>query len=630
MKRMKVLFLSLLAISAIQAKVYYVSPDGDNSDGSSWGKAFHSLLDAQQTVSNPCEIWVKQGTYNVVDTTLTMMNGVNVYGGFLGNEANLNARNSDPSLTILNGNKTKRILTAADNLTVETVWDGFTIQNGNSGNAGGVSLLKNATLQNCIIQQNKNAVNSGGGVYMNTNDTDSVKLINCIVRENAVYYNGTATSPAGGGGVYIHDGAAAVIRACTIENNKVDGDSYTGSRMYGGGVFMNDGAIEQSTVSKNKATNIDFETGKLTTVGFINAGGIMVMTPAAGSVRISNCVIEGNVAEVQSGGGIMINPYWTSSVVAAGVTVENTIIANNYSRQQGGGVFCDSQNEGSTAAYNFINCVIANNEANLNPGGGVFINNKAGSTVKFTNSTIVNNRMNTYNYGGAGIYYNNISADITNCIFWGNLNAGTTPLKHHLRTKDVAGNRVIYCAFDQRYVESEITSASDPTDIQGTLSLANENDGASGNLVQFIRPTSFNGIAKDEAQQTEISQALWAIRPTSACVDAGATVRDLKYDLLGTERPYGGKYDIGAYEYNPATGSSIRQTTTGNAPKAYGIKGAIVIDNTDAVTQATVYTLLGANCKTAMLKEGENRINIAQPGIYIVKAGNNTAKVLVK
>jgi hypothetical protein len=611
--------------------VYYVSPNGTGTDGLSWATAFPTLLAAQAATISPAEIWVKQGTYNVTDTTLTIYSGINVYGGFNGTENNFNDRSKDASLTILNGNKKKRVLNASSNIIVETIWSGFTIQNGYAGNAGGVSLLKNTTLENCIIQNNKNATNNGGGVYMATNATDSVKLINCNVRNNTVYYNGASTSPNGGGGVYVHTGSfAAIIRGCSIENNIVNGEGFSSAKMYGGGVYLNDGTMDNCVVNHNRATSLDPELFTLKTVGSANGGGVFVMQGAStASIMIKNCKITGNSAEINQGGGLMINPYWTGTAVAAKVNVLNCVISNNYARTHGGGVLCDSQNASSTTEYVFENCLIANNLTETQQGGGLFINNKTPSTVKFTNCTVVKNRMNTYNYGGAGIFYNFIAADITNCIFWGNVNAGTAPLKHHVRTSSATGNMLVYCAFDSKFKDTDVSPVGNEADLSGKVSMAQANTGVDSLYVKFVSPTSFAGNAKNAADSLLLSRANWGIVPTSACVDAGATVRTLTNDIRGTTRPYGNGYDIGAYEYDPNAISGISQNIDSKSI-IYATSGSIVINNLDNIKQATVYTLMGTVVKTVNLSEGLNRIALSANQMYIVKAGNIVKKVVLK
>lgn len=617
----------MLGVAYANATVYYVSPGGNGTNGLSWATAFPSLEVAQNSVSSPAEIWVQQGTYNVTDS-LIFISGVNVYGGFTGTETSLNARNTDPSLTVLNGNK-KRGVIYTSAMAVETIWDGFTIQNGKNGNGGGIAMYNNTTLKNCIVQNNSNVTNSGGGIYMQTNATDSVKLIDCTVRNNVVYYNGVSTSPIGGGGVYIYAGSlAAVIRGCTIEGNMVNGESFSSAKMYGGGVFMNDGTIENTVINSNRATSLDPETSELKVTGTLSGGGLFIMPGANNStITVKGCTVSGNSAEVSQGGGMMINPYWTGTILSGKVNIINSKFINNYSRTHGGGILCDSQNTSSTLEYTFTNCIVANNLTETQQGGGAFINNKPPTVVKFTNSTIVNNKMNVYNYGGAGLFYNNIAADITNCIFRGNLNAGTSPLKHNLRTSGAEGNMVVYCAFDPSYKESEISPTSNPADLSGLVLIAANNTATDSLAARFASPTNFAGIAVTEADYASLAQADWSLTTGSALIDAGATVRTLAYDILNKERPLGDGYDIGAYEFDIAAGI---KSNNQNLSSVYGLSGEIIFNNQDDIREINIYGLTGSLLKSVRVSGGLNHIAVPAGQLYIVRAGMNAHKVLVK
>lgn len=607
--------------------VYYVSPDGAGTDGTSWTSAFKTLEAAQAAIVAPAEVWVKQGTYQLADS-LVMWSGIHYYGGFTGTETLRAQRSADASLTVINGNKQRTVLRCKAALTEETIWDGFTLQNGKGVSGGGAYLRNNATLQNCIIRNNTNSINSGGGVYIATNATDSVKLIDCVIAGNQVLYDGVTSSPVGGGGVYIHTGSAAtVLRGCTIEGNIVNGETFTSAKLYGGGVFMNDGVLDNCTVNANRVTSLDPETGAVAIKGTANGGGVFVMPGVNNNpILLRGCTISGNRAEISQGGGLMINPYWTGTTLSGKVFVENCKIVNNYSRTHGGGVLCDSQNQASTLEYSFANCVFANNLTETQQGGAVFINNKVPSVVKFVNSTVVNNRMNVYNYGGAGIFYNNIPADVVNCVFWGNQNAGTAPLKHHLRTKGIEGNMVTYSAFDPRYRESDVSTSEFPADISGVFGVAKANFNADSVSVQFKSPTNFTGIAKNTADSASLAAADWSLLEKSGLIDAGATVRTLYADITGLLRPVGDGYDVGAYEFNPSTAtastdvSEIRIFTSGKT---------ILVDAGETSGSMQVYSIAGNLISSVVLHQGINTIQLPANQVYIVNVNNYYRKVIL-
>ena len=79
------------------------------NNGSSWGNAFTDLQSALAIAGASDEIWVAEGTYLPTtdgdrDISFVINNGVQVYGGFEGNEIFLEQRDVEENLTILSGN----------------------------------------------------------------------------------------------------------------------------------------------------------------------------------------------------------------------------------------------------------------------------------------------------------------------------------------------------------------------------------------------------------------------------------------------------------------------------------------------------------------------------------------------
>ena len=120
--------------------VYYVrKSDGNDSDtGLSWDNAFATVgkaLEMAEASNGVCkQIWVAAGTY---PENLTMVDGVNVYGGFIANgNPGMNDGERDISnmntfyQTIIDGQAKDRVLDQGDNFANETMWEGFTFQNG--------------------------------------------------------------------------------------------------------------------------------------------------------------------------------------------------------------------------------------------------------------------------------------------------------------------------------------------------------------------------------------------------------------------------------------------------------------------------------------------------------------------
>ena len=583
MKRIKLLFLSFVFGGMANATVYYVSASGNNTTGTSWGTAFTSpaaALASANLVTNPFpvagdEVWVKQGTY-VSATQLTWKTGINFYGGFVGNESLRSQRSTDASLTILEGNNTNRVLNAPS-MASATTWEGFTVQKGTAATGAGAFLQMNAILSNCIFQNNSAAnattpfIAAGGGIYIQglSADADSIKVLNCTIKDNTVKTIITTSvsgyNYCGGGGIYVKAGSIkAVIRGCTIESNTADGLGTANAIVSGGGIYMCDGTVNVCIVKNNTVTNAN-----PTTLALTNAknqgGGIFVMPQASTNTVVQNSSISGNSAPTYVGGGIAIDPLYTSTVVTGKVSFLNTLITNNSTRGAGGGAITAAGNVASTSEYIFNNCVIANNESSAVAAGGagVFVNNLLGTnvsptvnnSVKFSNCTFVNNKMLTTNYGGAGIFYNFISADITNCVFWGNGSIGALA-PYHARVKTtLTTNKMINCIFDNRFVESQVSPSGYATDLTGKVIVDVANTGSAGGTLyaNFVSPTNFVGKVVSGADQTSFNAANWSITHASACVNNGATIAGITTDITGLARPQAGAYDIGAYELRAYT-----------------------------------------------------------------------------
>ena len=328
--------------------IIYVTPTGAGSrSGRNWANASSSIAEAQglaQTYN--AVVWVAAGTY-YGDTTssnaFTMRDGVSVYGGFAGNEPadyDLSQRDFEANETILDGQNARRVLNQPSSFSTQTVWDGFTVQHGNTtGSGGGVCLEGNGCLSHCKVQNNTSSF-LGGGVC-----ASSSTVINCLISNNSA-----RNSSSYGGGVYAYN---STVINCQISNNTSSSD--------GGGMFASSSTVINCQISNNSA------------MGSYSDGGGGVY--ASGST-VSNCQISNNTS-FDSGGG----------VYASNSTVINSQISNNTSFDSyGGGMYASS----STVS----NCLVSNNTSSYS--GGVYAYN---STVR--SSTIVRN---TSGGNGGGVY----------------------------------------------------------------------------------------------------------------------------------------------------------------------------------------------------------------------------------
>ena len=239
--------------------VFRVDASGDNSDGSTWAKAYTTLQAALSAVSDG-EIWVAAGTYypgtNRTDS-FNLANCVSIYGGFVGDELTRNERDWVTNETTLSGdigiggddtdNSYHVVYSDGSGTPIDNtaILDGFVISGGypdeenpNDRGAGIYNLSSSPTLTNMTITGNSAvkwggygggiynlssnpiltnvtingnwAANSGGGIY---NDNSNPILTNVAIIGNWA---------AGGGGIYNIADSNSTLTNVTISGNWAD------------------------------------------------------------------------------------------------------------------------------------------------------------------------------------------------------------------------------------------------------------------------------------------------------------------------------------------------------------------------------------------------------------------------
>lgn len=306
------LFICNLMTVSTFAQIRYVKVGG-TGNGSSWANASGSIQDMIDYTFSGGEVWVGEGTYNL-SATLQMKEGVDVYGGFFGDETSIADRpKSDldnngtvepweyTHVTVLNGQNIVQVVNQATDFSVETTWDGVTITNGKNttGEGGGASIKANCILTNAVISNNSvNGSNTRGGCVYNSGGT----IRNCIISNNtssAIGNGGNSDIYSYGGGVYNLGGA---VSNCVISNNTASsvGVFSNINYTYGGGIY-NSGIISNCTISNNTV----YLTGP-SSQSKLYGGGIC---NANTSVLVRNCIVSNNtpagyLSLITYGGGI--------------------------------------------------------------------------------------------------------------------------------------------------------------------------------------------------------------------------------------------------------------------------------------------------------------------------------------
>ncbi|MBR5678796.1 MAG: thiol protease/hemagglutinin PrtT [Paludibacteraceae bacterium] len=251
-----------LEINADENAIIYVTPDG-TGDGSSWENATHYLEYTSARASDVSTmVWVKTGTYygeeNNKNGAFSIYKNNRVYGGFAGNETpdfNLNNRDFEANPTILDGQGINRVLYQTDHFTngEYSIWDGFTIQNGNTGAGGGAYLCSNSRFSNCKFLNN-HAIGFGGGAYVISAyySNSTTQFTNCTFEGN--------TGAIGGA---ICDMTGAYLLNCRFTNNS---STTKGGAYY---IFANkEGKMVNTIFDHNHAKQggAFYNTGKMTVV----------------------------------------------------------------------------------------------------------------------------------------------------------------------------------------------------------------------------------------------------------------------------------------------------------------------------------------------------------------------------
>ncbi|MDD4634182.1 MAG: fibronectin type III domain-containing protein [Bacteroidales bacterium] len=341
--------------------IIYVTVNGaGDKDGSSWSNAT-PYLQLAVTVANTYntipQVWVAAGTYYgdsiATNNAFTMAEGVNVYGGFAGNEAanyDLSLRDFETNATVLDGQQVQRVLYQVANFAAVTTWDGFTIQNGSvsNENGGGVYLRGGAHLNNCKVINNTITGNNntfGCGIYAYGNSTGSIQINNCEISNNSGSYTY-------GGGIYT---SYADVTNCLISNNS--------SSRYGGGVYAN---------SSSKFINCDIVNNQCP--ASYNGGGIYNYNYNS-SNTYTNCIVWGNKK-----GNVADN------VSSYGGTYSYCAVEGGYEGE--GNINLAAQNTGSDTAMNYVAFVDVENSDFRLLGNSVCID--AGDSTSISVQTDIN------------------------------------------------------------------------------------------------------------------------------------------------------------------------------------------------------------------------------------------------
>jgi predicted outer membrane repeat protein len=359
-RELSLIVFSLLFSTFSFCQIFVDIDASSGGDGSSWLTAYNDLQTALASATSGDELWVAEGTYNVItgeDDSFEIPNGVKVYGGFDGTESNLVDRDWENNSTSLDGQSFTNTIVYFENSSNSTILDGFTIENGDADGSN---------------QRGQSA----GAIYMDIvgiGTECSPQILNCIIKNN--------NAEKGGGAVYI-DGsyigiAAPYFENCTFENNFSLSD---GGALYANGIQS--GGVNATYYNCTFINNHSVGSGG----GLFNHGGHGDVTSV-----FKKCNFESNIAE--GNGGAMYS-LGTSDGKANHLITNCRFYANT--GFAAGGIYNNGGNTNGDASPIITNCTFYLNEATGSGGTGGAI----------------------YNNGDNGGQSN---TQITNCIIWGNI-----------------------------------------------------------------------------------------------------------------------------------------------------------------------------------------------------------------
>ena len=243
------LTVAVLTTQVLGSPIFVKPGASGTGDGTSWANAYTHLQTALENAKEGDEIWVASTGIHYPDegagqtnndraSTFQLVDGVAIYGGFVGNETLRSQRKPTNFITILSGDLLKNGSTPAtfgDNahhvvtgsgVGPTTILDGFVITGGNandpsSPNGGGLVCEANATptiSNNFFIG---NSAGSGGGA-MHLGKSADASVINCTFQGNF----------AGKGGAIRSESASPLIVNCSFQGNSADS---------GGAIFNSEG-----------------------------------------------------------------------------------------------------------------------------------------------------------------------------------------------------------------------------------------------------------------------------------------------------------------------------------------------------------------------------------------------------
>ena len=462
--------------------------------------------------AQPSEVWVDDdGTPNGTDHFTSIQEGINAVCG--GGTVHVAAGTYSLTDTISISNKNISLI--GDGQSTTFLDGGTTYNEDGSVDVAGCGVIETAGLSDSTLISGftiRNGYADWGGGMCNQ-FSSSPMVTNCMFTENtATYY----------GGGMCNLSSSPTVTDCTFTENTATID--------GGGMcnLSSSPTVTDCTFTKNTANHV---------------GG---MCNLSSSPMVTNCMFTDNAAAVCGGmynydsSPTVTNCTFTENTANHGggmynydssLTVTDCTFTQNTAEYLGGGMYNES------SSLSVTDCTFTDNAANH---GGGMRNYDSSPTV--TNCTFTNNAADDY---GGGMCNYSSSPTVTNCTFTNNAADNYGGGMRNYDSSPTVTNCILWN--DTAASEAEICNESGSTPLVTYSDIQGGYPTGEGNIDSD--PLFVNAAAGD-----------FSLMSGSPCIDSGTdtSAEDYGYvteDIIGTSRPQGGVYDMGAYEYVPLSWS---------------------------------------------------------------------------
>lgn len=303
-------FLCLFSILKVEAKIWYLTPNGEgNKNGNNWVNAMSDLQKAMKDAQNGDTIWLAKGTYIPTSSISSNQNNSNgyffgltknlkIFGGFVGTETEFSQRDWENNITILSGDASKNSPLTGNVSNTNNRTDDYRrifVANGNLSNAE----LDGVHLRHTYPQGNSNQNVSFNGISMEKTMTGvllqnvtGLTLRNLIISNHYSHANG---------GLNILNSTVHIENIIIQHNYAVSSiNKFENSKITGSGIIIrnnssrdNSGGLTLSNDKNSVFYNILFERNHSTDVSMLNL-------MSTDTIQMDRLVIRQNISNVSS------------------------------------------------------------------------------------------------------------------------------------------------------------------------------------------------------------------------------------------------------------------------------------------------------------------------------------------